>query len=157
MYQWRTQQSKLSTYYMKITVLFACQQVQNFLYKMDSWKIFFTTPENSHMSLDASVILFAAVLSSTSPSLCIQQAFLHSPCKTCYPQTFLAWKMAHLVSFLLSVSFLFFLLDCCLSSNSKICLFFLRPLEGTKNLNFKEIKRPPLQLFLFLAEMDLLM
>lgn len=67
------------------------------------------------------------------------------PAKHATRRHFWLGKMAHLESFHLSVSFLFSLLDCCLSSNSKIYLFSLLPLEGTNNLNFKEIKRPPLQ------------
>lgn len=94
---------------------------------MDSWKIFFTTPEDGHMSLDASVILFAAVLCSTPPSLlCLHHAPPFSSCKTCHQQTFSAWKNGPFCQLSLKLFHSYFSsLIAILASNSKNLLIYL--------------------------------
>lgn len=127
---------------------------------MDSWKIFFTTAEDGHVSLDVSVILFAAVLCSKPPSLLLLHHNLPTTsCKTCHQQTFSAWKKWPLLpTFFKAISFLSFppwLLV--LASNSKKSTYLSFSSFASywqSNLNFKEIKDPELQLFFsfFLAE-----
>lgn len=139
--------TKLSVSYRKITILFAYQWVQNFLCKMDSWKFFLTTPENGHMSPDASVILFAAVLSVQHPLP------LPSTCSPLFPlQNMLSADIFSLkkngpfcgLSFKLFLSHFFWSWITVLSSNSIIYLSFFSflPVEVSKQSEFQRNEKP---------------
>ena len=112
--------------------------LENFLHYTREW---------SHGPGCVSHSLCRSTLFNT-PSLCLQHTLPSSPCKTCYQQTFAAWKkMVHLVDFLLSSFILIFLPGLLLwhltqkSTLSVFSPFFL--LKCQNNLNFKEIKKPP--------------
>lgn len=82
-----------------------------------------------------------------TPSLCLQHALPFSPCKTCYQQTFSAWKkMVHFVDFLLSFFYLIFFWSwiTVLSSNSIIYLSFFSflPVEVSKQSEFQRNEKP---------------
>lgn len=122
---------------------------------MDSWKIFFTTAEDGHVSLDVSVILFAAVLCSKPPSLLwLHHTLPTTSCKTCHQQTFSAWKKWPLLpTFFKAISFLSFppwLLFWHLTQKIYLSIFVLLCFLLTKQSEFQRNKRPSTSAFFFL-------
>lgn len=115
------------------------------------------------MSLDVSVILFAAVLCSKPPSfLWLHHTLPTTSCKTCHQQTFSAWKKWPLLpTFFKAISFLSlppWLQFWHLTQKIYLSLFFLLCFLLTKQSEFQRNKKPNTSAFLlifflfFLAE-----